>query len=226
MIFVKMIRENFINILTYLSTLLIVWRIHEYAHLLTASYLGIKITMGLDTWISNISSPALMASGPLSTLTLASLGSIMTFKSSNIKKVIGFYMTFSGFMMTIGSLIFGLNKISFISLHQEITWKLMIFPLIFTLLLLEVRYGQLGLKLACVFWLTIITIATSSVIKLLDTLIWQIYHLATPLSITLYGQILIAYLIDILIFTIIIYTYVKLKHKDETIEEDFTSLTS
>lgn len=208
---IKMVRENIRGILLFSMTFLFVWRIHEYSHLLTSYILKIKITMSLNTWISNKSDILLYASGPLSTAILSFIGVYLTLRHNGISKVLGFYMTFSGFLLTLSSLISRTPYFTAFTLNNEYIWKLIVFIPITLSLLLGIAYGNLNLKPSCVMWLSIIALIVGSTVVLLDKLIWWAYNENIIPTRPLFGQIPLVYLIDILLIAIAYYVYILLR---------------
>ncbi len=204
MTFIKIVRENLTSIFLFSSILLVIWRIHEYAHLVTANILGIKIIMSLNTWISSRADVLLMGIGPLSTAILSLLGGILVFRSDGIWKVIGFYLTFNGFLLTLSSVVVRLNQFTGISFLNEYTWKLTLLIPIAIILALEVIYGGLNLKLSCVFWLTIIALITGLIVITLDLLFWWLYKENILGMGLLFGQITPVYLIDLIVIAMLL----------------------
>jgi len=206
-----MVRENWSGILLYSFVFTVTWRLHEYGHITAANLTGARIVMNINTWIIPVMNAYVTMAGPLTSLLLTLIGTFLVFKYTGVVKVIGFYMTFSPFLHTLGSLLTGTVMNRMLDIYNEYTWKMMVVLPMAILLILQIRYANLNLKPSCVFWLVIISLVIVTIIITIDSTFWMLYQQRHPITNPILGQMTIVYLFDATLITFGKYLQNKLK---------------
>ncbi len=201
------VRRNSPGIILYLTALLIQWRMHEYSHLLAANVTGCSILMGLDSWRFTTCNSLLMvlASGVIVNLLISLAGLYLLTHRHNAYRIFGFYLTFSGFAMNLLSSIVSVPSLANSSLFMvEAFYKAIATPILLMILLYGVKRARLNPKPSCIGWLILITIITGGVLTLIDKIFWIGYNTDIRVFKPLVGQMLITYVFDALLITILL----------------------
>ncbi len=207
------IRRNSPGIILYLTALLMQWRLHEYGHLLAASVTGCRILMGLDSWrFTTCNSPLMvLASGVTVNLLISLAGLYLLIYRDNAYRIFGFYLIFSGFTMNLLSSIVSISSLNNSSLFMvEAFYKAIATLILLVVLVHGVKRSRLNLKPSCVGWLALITIIAGGVITLIDKIFWIGYNADIRVFKPVAGQMLITYVFDALLITILLPRALKL----------------
>ena len=195
---IKAIRLNMLNIILYLSTVVIQWRLHEYSHLILTWIYGCDILMGLDRWLVGCTdmeaSTYIMASGVSTNMVIGFLGLYLLVYRDGLSKVYGFYLLFSGLIMNLLSV--GVSIPATMSIGGEIIFKIFGIPILLTMFLLGVRYSGIRVKASCIGWLTILTAIAGATIVGLDRLFWLGYSAGIWIFQPYMGLISAVYIFD------------------------------